>query len=516
MRSTDSTGGIAAAIFDLDGVVTLTARVHAAAWKDVFDDYLLSREQRFGERFRPFTILDYRKYVDGRPRMDGIRSFLASRGITLPDDNNRKTDQDTITSLSDRKNERFVKLVRERGVDVDADAVEFIRALKYNGVRVGVASSSRNTRLILELVGLNTLFDALIDGVVSEEMRLRGKPEPDIFLACLDALGIPDPQRAVVIEDAVSGVQAGHAAGFAIVIGVDRVGSTTLREHGADWVIRSFRELSPARVNEYYTHLPHAKPNAIANFDRFISEMNDRGLALFLDYDGTLTPIVSRPDLATLSDGMRVALRRVSDAWPTTIVSGRGREDVTGLVGLDTINYAGSHGFDIAGPGLGRNSHDVAPEIQPVVRSAAIELWSQTSGIPGVIVEDKKYSVAVHYRLVAEDRVREVEDLVDQVLHTKPQLRKAFGKKVFELRPTINWDKGRAIRWILNALGLDRANVMTIYIGDDVTDEDAFVAVKDCGAGILVTDIPRPTAATFSLQDVTEVKALLERLANRK
>jgi alpha,alpha-trehalase len=249
-----------AAVFDLDGVVTFTARVHAAAWKQLFDDYLRSREQRFGEPFRPFDAeADYRAYVDGKPRYDGVQSFLESRGITLP----WGTPSDgpaweTVCGLGNRKNELFTAKIREVGVEVDQEAVHFIRQLRERGVRVGLASSSKNAVPIVESVGLRDLFEQVVDGVVSERLGLRGKPEPDIFLTCLQKLGRIAPARALVVEDAIAGVEAGRLGGFGLVLGVDRHGeATALRDHGADLVVQTFREISAEKVIEHFR--THAK-----------------------------------------------------------------------------------------------------------------------------------------------------------------------------------------------------------------------------------------------------------------
>ncbi len=252
----NANGVLDAAVFDLDGVITFTARVHAAAWKQLFDEYLRSREQRFGEPFREFDAdADYHKYVDGKPRYEGVQSFLASRGIHIPWGSPSDTPPtETVCGLGNRKDDLFTARVRDFGVEYDHDAVAFVRELSARGVRVGLASSSRNARPILAGVGLSDLFEAVVDGVVSDELHLRGKPEPDIFLTCLEKL-LPggDPARAMVVEDAIAGVEAGRRGNFGLVLGVDRVGQEeALRAHGADRVIRSFREISADEVLSYF------------------------------------------------------------------------------------------------------------------------------------------------------------------------------------------------------------------------------------------------------------------------
>jgi trehalose 6-phosphate phosphatase len=504
-----------AAVFDLDGVVTRTARLHIASWTQLFNDYLRSRAKRADESFRPFDPgADYRAYVDGRPRYAGVHAFLASRGIHIPagmpEDG---PDVETEAGLGNRKNVLFQQQLEREGVEVDGAAVALIHALRARGVRVGVASSSRNTELVLRRAGLLDLFEARVDGVLSARLGLRGKPHADIFLECLKLLGGAHPRHAVVLEDAAAGVRAGKAGGFGLVLGVDRGGNwMRLREAGADWIVQELAEVSPERIEGYLSARAHVRPNALFEWPALKDRLAGRPLAVFLDYDGTLTPIVSRPDQALLSERMRQTLRRLSAVWPTQILSGRGLEDVRSLVGIDSIGYAGSHGFDIAGSRDAPLRHEVEPGLASEVHRAAQVLRDRAAGIPGALVEDKRFSVAVHYRLVPEERVPELERLVDEVLARSPRLKKAHGKKVFELRPAIAWDKGKALRWLQEATGLQVA--IPLYIGDDTTDEDAFEAVAGRGLGILVTELPRPTAASHSLQNTEEVRELLERLCS--
>jgi trehalose-phosphatase len=182
-------------------------------------------------------------------------------------------------------------------------------------------------------------------------------------------------------------------------------------------------------------------------------------------------------------------------------------------VNLDSLYYAASHGFDIAGPAGSPVRLEVDAGMAAPLAAAVDELREAIAGVPGAIVESKKFSVAVHYREVAEAHVPELEGAVDRTLARHPELKRAAGKKVFELRPARDWDKGKAVNWLLRELGLDRPDVVPVYIGDDVTDEDAFAEITERGIGIVVTDLPRPTAGRFSLQDTFEVRAFLQRLA---
>jgi beta-phosphoglucomutase family hydrolase len=237
--------GITTCLFDLDGVLTQTAKVHAAAWKEMFDDYLRQRAQRTGEPFVPFDPKDdYDTYVDGKPRADGTRSFLESRGISLPEGTpDDAPSTETINGLGNRKNELVLGLIKSQGVEAYEGSVRYVKAARDAGLHRAVVSSSANCRDVLEAAGISDLFEAVIDGVVARRDNLRGKPAPDTFLAGAKALGVPAAQ-AVVFEDALAGVEAGRAGKFGYVVGVDRVGqAAALREHGADVVVTDLDQL---------------------------------------------------------------------------------------------------------------------------------------------------------------------------------------------------------------------------------------------------------------------------------
>jgi len=234
-----------AAMFDLDGVVTRTATLHAATWRALFDDVLRGRAQAGGEAFRPFDADgDYRRYVDGKPRHDGIRSFLASRGITLPEGGpDDGPGRQTVFGLGARKNALFREALARSGVEVFEDSVAFIRRLRAAGLKTAAVSSSKNARAVLDAAGLADLFDIRVDGLESERLGLRGKPAPDTFLHAARALGV-DPARALGVEDALAGVEAIRAAGYGLVLGVDRSGRTAaLRAHGAGLVVQDLGQL---------------------------------------------------------------------------------------------------------------------------------------------------------------------------------------------------------------------------------------------------------------------------------
>jgi beta-phosphoglucomutase family hydrolase len=227
--------GTRACLFDLDGVLTQTAKIHAAAWKELFDDYLRERSRRTGESFVPFERSDYTRYVDGKLRVDGARSFLASRGIMVPDDE--------VEELARRKDEALIELLRTKGVETYEGSVRFVKAARQAGLRTAVVSASKHCKEVLESAHIDVLFDARIDGVVAAERHLAGKPAPDTFLAAAKAIGVK-PSQAAVFEDAVAGVDAGRAGHFGFVVGVDRAGQAAeLRRHGAHVVVNDLSVL---------------------------------------------------------------------------------------------------------------------------------------------------------------------------------------------------------------------------------------------------------------------------------
>lgn len=232
---------IRACLFDLDGVLTSTAVLHQEAWKQTFDDFLRRRD---GADFSPFTAHDYNAYVDGRPRADGVREFLASRGITLPEGSpDDPPGAETVNGVGNRKNELLLRVIDERGVDPYPGSVRYLEAVRDAGLAIAVVTSSANGEAVLEVADLTRFVQARIDGVVIAERGLKGKPAPDSFLAGAEALGV-EPARAAVFEDALSGVQAGRGGDFGYIIGVDRVGqAAALRSHGADVVVADLAEL---------------------------------------------------------------------------------------------------------------------------------------------------------------------------------------------------------------------------------------------------------------------------------
>jgi len=368
---------------------------------------------------------------------------------------------------------------------------------------------------VLKAAGIEDLFDARVDGVVSEQLGLNGKPEPDTFMEAARRVGGSPPDRIVVLEDAISGVQAGRRGNFGCVVGVDRIGhAEALRANGADIVVSILSELTVEGKLPIWEHDMEVIPPALGSMDDIRRLLTAKRPFVALDYDGTLTPIV---ELAILSAQMHSTVTALANQCIVAVISGRDLSDVKELVGIDNLFYAGSHGFDISGPAGRRIASQQGADFLPALDHAEESLQALLGKVPGAQIERKKFSIAVHYRRVEKSRVQVVEEAVDQVLAEHTGLRKGTGKKVFELQPEIDWHKGKALCWLMDALDLDRPDILPIYIGDDVTDEDAFRVLQAGGIGVVVKDddadeSPRRTTARYALDDCREVQQFLEAL----
>ena len=505
-----------AVLFDLDGVITRTAEVHAISWKKLFDEYLESAPDLDEDQRCPFDEeKDYRSYVDGKPRYQGVQSFLESRGIFLDQgDPHDLPGEKTICGLGNRKNQIFHEYLEKNGVNIHKGSKELVLLLKQKGFKTAVVTSSRNCSLVLKAAELENLFDVQVDGLVSGEMGLKGKPHPDIFLEAARQLNVL-PERTMVFEDALAGVESGRKGNFGCVVGVDRIGQKErLLEKGADIVVKDLSSIQVEGDTLLWATRIGSLPSALHAVHEIAAEAQKRKLLISLDYDGTLTPIVDRPEMAVLSDNMRKTLKEVSSEFPVIIISGRDLGDIRDLVGLEELIYAGSHGFDISSPREIDLAFQMGEEFLPVLDQTETLLEKEMSTIEGSLVERKKFSIAVHYRLVPEDQVWKVEKMVDHILAETPELRKGFGKMVFELKPDIDWDKGKALLWLLEGLKMDMDKTLPLYIGDDITDEDAFLVLQGSGIGIVVREGEslRNSMARYSLENTMEVRDFLQML----
>lgn len=318
-----------------------------------------------------------------------------------------------------------------------------------------------------------------------------------------------------MVGDAIAGVEAARRGGFALVIGVDRTGHPDeLRKAGADLVVSDLAELQPTgRSSSASSGRPiRDLPPALDREDELRRRIAGRELAVFLDYDGTLTPIVDDPDRAVLPEASRETMLRLSRRHPVAVLSGRDLPDVCEKVGLDGIFYAGSHGLDVRGPGGVR--WERGEEFLPSLDRAQEELEERLSHITGAWVERKRFAVAVHYRRARPEAASEVDRAVTEVAEAHGDLRKTGGKKIYELRPDLEWDKGQALLELLEVLGLEGDDVLPMYVGDDVTDEDAFRVLEDRGLALVVRgeDDDRHSVADYSLENPETVRRFLKLL----
>ena len=516
---------IQAALFDMDGVVTDTAEAHAAAWKQLFDEYLKRRAERLGESFEPFDPrVDYRRHVDGKPRNDGVQGFLEARGIDLPfGDPEDGPERETVCGLARRKNGYFHAWLAENRVRPYPGTVRLIEALRGAGVKVAVFSASRNAAAVLGNAGVLELFDARCDGTDLMELGLPGKPDPAMLYEAADRVGAT-AAVSMVVEDAIAGVRAGAEGDFALVVGVARADGVAddLAAAGADLVVNDLSELrlamfdSPADAVDPETGGVGVELKTLTGLpdvgelpDLLREELAGRTAAMFLDYDGTLTPIVRDHTQALLDDTMRRAVDQLSRHCPVTIVSGRDLARLKDLVQLDGVIYAGSHGFEIEGPPGSHLNFEMGTELLPELDWLEADLEGLLADIDGHALERKRFSLAVHYRGVAEDDVSRLRARVTDALGKHPNLTLGHGKKVFEIRPDVTWDKGHAVLRILEMGEDDRA--LPIYVGDDITDEDAFHMLAGRGLCIAVRhDERRQTAADYTVADTDAVRRLLE------
>ncbi|MGO9385602.1 MAG: trehalose-phosphatase [Mycobacterium sp.] len=376
-------------------------------------------------------------------------------------------------------------------------ALTLVRQLQQVRVGTAVFSSGRNRRDVLTSAGIGDLFAVHADGPVGAANRLAARPG-----------------RCVVVTADAAGVRAARGDGFALVIGVDRSGNPdALHRDGADAVVADLGEVTVRTGDRRMSELP----DALQSLD-----LAARRPAVFFDFDGTLSDIVNDPDAARPVAGAVEALQKLAAHCPVAVLSGRDLADVTKRLGVPGMWYAGSHGFELTAPDGTHHQNEAAAAAIPVLEQAAAELRDRLGSIPGVVIEHKRFGVAAHYRNAARDRVGEVAAVV-RAAGQRDGLRVTTGREVIELRPDMDWDKGKTLRWVMDHLQEAQSEagggpLVPIYLGDDITDEDAFDAVRQDGIPILVRhneDGDRATAALFALNSPASVAEFTARLARQ-
>lgn len=394
--------------------------------------------------------------------------------------------------------------------------VTLVRQLQGIGVGTAVFSTNRNSQGVLTATGLDHLFPVHVDGLASGKVT--------ILVAAANRL-MAQPGRCVVVAVDAAGITAARYGGFALVLGLvigeDQTGHRdTLRNSGADTVVADLGEVIVRTGDRRMSELPDALQTL-----GLTDDLTARQPAVFFDFDGTLSDIVDDPDSARPVPGATEALQKLATHCPVAILSGRDLADVIKRIGVPGIWYSGSHGFESTAPDGTHHQNDAAEATIPILEQAATQLRDQLGPIPGVMVEHKRFGVAVHYRNVARDRVNEVAVAV-RTAGQRNALRVTTGREVIELRPDIDWDKGKTLHWVIDRLHhagtqVGSASLMPICLGDDITDEDAFYAVRHTDVGgipIVVRhteDGNRATAALFTLDSPMHVSEFTERLARQ-
>ncbi|WP_347251382.1 trehalose-phosphatase [Legionella sp.] len=500
-------------IFDMDGVVTQTTDLHFKSWKIILDHFL----RQINETNINFSHRDYLFYFDGVSRENGVKNFFNAYKIDEYKIRNYYNNlADCINSICMKKNNLLLSIIAEDKVQVFPDCIEFIKYISDLNYKSAIISSSKNCRKVLERAGIMDLFPVCVDGKTAEEKNIPGKPNPAIFLEAANQLNLL-PDECMVVEDALAGVSAAKEGRFGLVVALDRENKlfTEFSQYNPDYILT---DLSKKQVNLYEVFL-EGKPTTITALYSLpiISSAltQQREVVIFLDYDGTLTPIVDRPQDAHLSPEMKKSLIELCKNYLTLVISGRQLENLKEKIGIADLYYAGNHGYEFDGPQYLGFPFEMGQEYLEDIQSFFEKTDAILKDIRGCIIENKKFTLSVHYRLVNENQHQFISSSIDLLLQDHPKLSRHEGKKVIEIRPKISWNKGIASLNFLKWIKKDNANVIPIYIGDDVTDEDAFQLFNLNGITVKV-GANTNTHARYFLESPNQVKFFLDQLNELK
>jgi len=484
-----------AVLFALDGVLLQAEAASAGAWQEAFDEFLARHAPAPGHS--PFdTEQDFAAHVRGRPLQAAAQRLLEARRIDLPigkpDD---APYSPSAWGLANAAGARLIVRVHKTPPPVYEPAVRLARTLRGCGIAIAAVSLAQHSEAVLRAAGLAGLFHARVDGRDLERFRMQPWPAPDLWLEALRRLEVPAARSAAFVRGEVQ-ADAARAAGITTLWDV------TAAPAGHPAMFDLFSVVLPATLPE-----SAVLPSALERVEDILSP--GRATALFLDFDGTLTGITGTPGEALLAPAMRDVLSALAERMPVAFVSGRDLANLQARVGLATAWYAGSHGFDIAGPADLSYQPAEALARLPALDAAEQFLRERLADVNGALVERKRFALAAHYRRVSPGDVHHVKEAAEAALSMVEGLRASHGRKVIELLPAMDWHKGRAMQWIRERMA---PGAWPIYIGDDQTDEDAFSLLANDGTGIVVQDQPAPTTARYRLRDPDEVLEFLSLL----
>ena len=497
---------IDAVLFDLDGVVTDTASVHEAAWAELFDEFFRHRAAQYGEEHRPFSHEDYRRHLDGRPRRDGISTFLAARGITLPQGRIGDEGHDSIAGLEARKQQAFTRHLAS-GLDVIEPAATLVAALTAADVKTAVCSSSRNCRAVLRAARLTESFDTVLDGTDAERLGLRPKPAADLFLAAAERLDVR-PERCVVIEDARVGVAAGCAGGFATVIGVGaKEVADDLRAHGADSVVPDLTPVVVGSTHRRSSELPSADGAVV------IGILGSRAPMVSCHLGGLQAEATGQSVVAAAHVELANALQRLAAHCSVAVVGDYDAADLRAHYDIPGAWYAGYGGLELVAPNGDRQEHELVATAASSLRSAAEQLDSQLLHTAGMHLECNRFRIVVHHP-TAPAELAALRSIVHAAAAAHG-LRVVRGSDSTELRPDLGWDRGAAVNLIAERAGGTPRRLL--FVGTDGADESAFDVVGHRGVGVVVRSAEsndRRTAAEYAVAGTRGVTELFDSLAS--